>query len=90
MGILTNEPVWTLVAGLGAVIQALIAVALAFGVPLTVGQVTAINTLVGVIIAWLLRARVSPTTGTQDGTTIFPAGSVKQNLQNAANSEPKP
>lgn len=79
-----KEPVWTLVAGLGVVIQAFLVLLLAFNVPITVAQMGAINSFVAVIIAWILRAKVSPTTGTQDGTTIYPAGSVKQDSINAA------
>jgi hypothetical protein len=88
MNPLKNEPVWTLVAGLGVVVQGVLILLLAFGVQLTTAQTSAINSLVAVVIAWLLRARVSPITGTQDGSTIFPAGSVKQVAQNAAKGTP--
>lgn len=82
MNPLTKEPVWTLIAGLGTVIQAAIVLLAAFGVTLTPVQNLAVNSFVAVVISWLLRARVVPTTGTQDGSTVYPAGSVKQDAQN--------
>lgn len=84
MKLFSSEPVWSLVSGLGTVIQAVIVLLAAFGVTLTPVQNLAVNSFGAVLISWLLRARVASVNGTLDGTTIFPAGSVQQNAVNDA------
>jgi len=75
---LDNEPVLKLVLGVGTVIQAGLALLLAFDVKITPGQVLAINTFTAALIAWVTRGRTSSIAGTKDGSTIYPVDSVKQ------------
>ncbi len=83
MNPLANEPVWSLVAGFGTVVNAGMGLLLILGHDIKPTTVAGVNTFMGIVISWILRARVAPVTGTQDGTTIYPAGSAKQDAQNA-------
>jgi len=64
MGALINyfkgEPVQTIVTGVFAIFQALVYVLMQFGVPLTAGQVMALNALVVAVLSFVARGQVSP------------------------------
>lgn len=62
MGMLFGEPILVLVAGGGAILQALLATLVAFGVPITQPEQTAVTALVTVVLGVIARAYVTPVT----------------------------
>jgi hypothetical protein len=58
-----SEPLMIWVAGGGTVVQALMQLAIAFGVPLTSAQQAAITTVATVVFGLIARSYVSPTVG---------------------------
>lgn len=65
---MNSEPV-LLVVGLGtALVQAVMQVVIAFGVPLTTTQQAAITALAGVVVAIIARSHVTPVAGLPAGT----------------------
>jgi hypothetical protein len=77
-----KEPILVIVAGGTSLVQAIIQVLLAFHVPLTVTQVSALTTLASVLLAAIARAMVVPTSQLPPGAA---AAIADAKLANKAN-----
>ncbi len=71
MNWLRTEPSMVIMAGGTAIVQAVMQVLIEFGVHVTSGQQASVTALVGVILAFLTRANVTP-------TSALPAGVAGQ------------
>lgn len=75
-----SEPVMWIVAGGTTGVQALMQLLIAFNVPITPSQQTAVTTFVGVIVALIARANVTPISSLPAGV----AGQIADNKAAAA------
>lgn len=55
-----SEPIWILVGGGTTLVQAVLQLLVAFDVPITSVQASAITTVAGLILSAIARSRVSP------------------------------
>lgn len=81
-----NEPIRWIVGGGTALVQAILQLLIAFNVPITPAQNTAVTTLAGLLLAEYARSQVTPVATLPPGV----AGQIADNKAAAAADKDKP